>query len=200
MKDTNETAYSEDYNDSEISSSIISAIGNAEQVIDLLIGRSRKKAQEEAEQALKEYQARIKQIASGIMDNVSAGSIRISESIDLAIKRKVEKEISGLSSNFITNNTKKAEESTTDLSAEATDSLQPKDISKIDYELAKAAAELKDKTNKLNKAADTESGDKPNNNGRKSSGELKKARKENTQETPPDNNDDKVEDIIRFFS
>lgn len=200
MKDTNETDNPEDYNDSEISSSIISAIGNAEQVIDHLIERSRKKAQEEAEQALQEYQSRIKQIASGIMDNISAGSIRISESINQAIKRKVEQEVPGLSNIFIANSIKKAEETAIDLSCDAVDSLQPKEISKIDYELAKAAAELKDKTNKLNKAADAEPGDKPDNNGRKLSGELKKAKQENTQEIPPDNNDDKVEDIIRFFS
>jgi len=185
MNDTDEKDNHKSYNDSEISSSITSAIGNAEQIIDILIEKSQEKAQKEAEQALLEYRAKINQIAAEITNNISAGSIRISESINQAIKRKVEKEASDLSHTFIAGANKKAEET-------AIDSPQPKDISKIDYELAKAAAELKDKTSKLNKAADIESADDPKNNGKKSSGELKK--------TPPEKSDEKVEDIIRFFS
>ncbi len=193
MKESSETGNKKEYDDSEISNSILSAIDGAEQVINLLIERSQEKAQEEAEQAFKEYQTRIKQIASEIVDNVSAGSVRISENISRAIKRKVEKEAFGISSNFVADSIKKAEEA-------VVDPLQTKNISKIDYELAKAAAELKDKTSKLNKAADSKPDYEPDNNGKGPSNESKKDKKDNRQEEPPENNEDKVEDIIRFFS
>ena len=86
------------YSSSEISGSITAAIGNVEQVIDILIEKSYEKAREEAQIALLEYRAKIEQISQEITKNVSQGSARISESINQAIKRKVEKESSTLSS------------------------------------------------------------------------------------------------------
>jgi len=191
--DSNMNEENKNNENSEISDSITSTIANAEHSIGVLIEKSQEKAREDAEQALVEYRAQIEQISTDIMKNISEGSIRISESINQAIKRKVEKESSGLTDAFMADSIKKAEEA-------SASSPHRKDVNKIDYELAKAAAELKDKTSKLNKTAEVDSVSEPKNNGKKSSDELKNAGPESTQEVQPAKGDEKVEDIIQFFS
>jgi len=193
MNDGNQQNNQNSYQSTDISSSIASAIGNAEQVIDILIEKSRKKAREEAEQALLEYKTRIDLISKDLIKNISEGSIHISESINQAIKRKVEKEASSLSDNFIADSIRSAEQA-------SANKPRSKDISKIDYELAKAAAELKDKTSKLNRTAGKELANESKNNGKNQPEDSKEAKNKNDQATPPDNGDEKVEDIIRFFS